>query len=168
MTRATINRRTFLATAGVVRRVARTTRAAPRRRTGVRSTVRRTDARRLVSAGGTGDGVSSRGRHHRGGSRVELSNLAAIGHAIRELRLPLRVLPEGLDELRHLPPRSRAWPEYVGGDEDQHLPQNDREPSARVVGSIFPLVRARAVNVKNQGSGTPCARLMDWPRLRSG
>ena len=44
--------------------------------------------------------------------------------------------------------------------------QNDREPKPESAGSIFPLVPPRAVNVKNQGEWNTLRALMDWPRLQ--
>jgi hypothetical protein len=44
--------------------------------------------------------------------------------------------------------------------------QNDKEPRPESVGSIFPLIAPRAVNVKSQGEWNTLRALMDWPRLQ--
>jgi 3-keto-disaccharide hydrolase len=44
--------------------------------------------------------------------------------------------------------------------------QDDREPRPESVGSIFPLIPPRAVNVRNQGQWNTLRALMDWPRLQ--
>ena len=44
--------------------------------------------------------------------------------------------------------------------------QPDAEPRAESVGSIFPLIAPRAMNVRNQGEWNSLRILMDWPRLQ--
>jgi 3-keto-disaccharide hydrolase len=44
--------------------------------------------------------------------------------------------------------------------------QDDREPRPESVGSIFPLVAPRTVNVKNKGEWNTLRVLNDWPRLQ--
>jgi hypothetical protein len=44
--------------------------------------------------------------------------------------------------------------------------QVDRTPAPESMGSIFPLVPPRTVNVKNKGEWNTFRILMDWPRLR--
>jgi hypothetical protein len=44
--------------------------------------------------------------------------------------------------------------------------QNDKEPRPESVGSIFPIVPPRAVNIRNQGEWNGFRALMDWPRLQ--
>ena len=44
--------------------------------------------------------------------------------------------------------------------------QADREPRPESVGSIFPLIAPLAVNVRNQGEWNTMRVLMDWPRLQ--
>lgn len=44
--------------------------------------------------------------------------------------------------------------------------QADREPRAESVGSIFPLVPPRAINVKSKGEWNSLRAMMDWPRLQ--
>lgn len=45
--------------------------------------------------------------------------------------------------------------------------QKDAEPRPESAGSIFPLIPPRAVNVKNQGEWNTMRVLMDWPRLQA-
>jgi hypothetical protein len=44
--------------------------------------------------------------------------------------------------------------------------QADREPKPESVGSIFPLIAPRAIDVKNRGEWNSLRALMDWPRLQ--
>jgi hypothetical protein len=44
--------------------------------------------------------------------------------------------------------------------------QADKEPKPESAGSIFPLIRPRAVHVKNRGEWNTLRALMDWPRLQ--
>lgn len=44
--------------------------------------------------------------------------------------------------------------------------QADREPRPESVGSIFPVVPPRAINVKNKGEWNSLRVLMEWPRLQ--
>ena len=44
--------------------------------------------------------------------------------------------------------------------------QADKEPKPESVGSIFPLIAPRAVNVKSKGEWNTLRALMDWPRLQ--
>src|SRR5688572_7526511 len=44
--------------------------------------------------------------------------------------------------------------------------QADREPKPESVGSIFPLIAPRAVNVRNKGEWNNLRVLVDWPRLQ--
>ena len=44
--------------------------------------------------------------------------------------------------------------------------QADKSPKPESVGSIFPLVPPRAVNVRNKGEWNTLRALMDWPRLQ--
>ena len=44
--------------------------------------------------------------------------------------------------------------------------QDDKEPKPESVGSIFPFIPPRAVNVKSKGEWNTLRALMDWPRLQ--
>lgn len=44
--------------------------------------------------------------------------------------------------------------------------QNDEKPMPQSMGSIFPLVAPRKINVKNQGEWNSFRIVMDWPRLQ--
>jgi len=44
--------------------------------------------------------------------------------------------------------------------------QHDREPRPESVGSIFPLIPPKAINVKSKGEWNSLRALMDWPRLQ--
>lgn len=63
----------------------------------------------------------------------------------------------------HAPEHGRPmW----NGKEIHLFHQLDKEPAPQSMGSIFPLVAPRLVNVKNQGEWNTFRILMNWPRLQ--
>ena len=123
-----IDRRTFLATAGVIPVAVRALGAqAPGLEPGFTSLF---DGRSLAGwsvqdgpdphstsrtarSSSTRGPISRRGCGRRGSTRTSISAAS---------------FRQGLDELRHLPPRARARPQHVVRDEDQHLSPDGREP----------------------------------------